>query len=227
MGIFGIFSQNKTATTQDHLPIEDIRDDLVVLKNGSVSLVLEVSAVNFQLLSEREQEAKIRGFAELLNSITFPLQIVIHTEPKTVKNYIDWLNSYIKKTNNPLIKDQLSRFIDFVRSIVVKQKVLQKKFYVVIPYFSPLIQKESFWDKVKEALGKKRITPAHEIGRQIEAAKIRLFPRRDHVQKLFKRIGIESRQLKTEELVNLFYKLYNATEYVPLEIKAEMEKEAI
>lgn len=227
MSLFGVFSQNKAATTQDHLPFEDIKDDLVVLKDGSVSLVMEVSAVNFQLLSEKEQESKIKGFADLLNSITFPLQVVVHTEPKNVKNFTDWLDLQMKKTTNPLLRNQIALHIEFVKSLVVRQKVLQKTFYVIIPFISPLIQREGFLDRLKAALGGKKRSQLGDIGKLIERAKLRLYPRRDHIQKLLKRIGINSRQLKTNELINLFYKIYNASEYVPLSLKAEMEKEQL
>ena len=225
MGLFGAFSsKSKGSSTQEHIPFEEITNDLVLLKDGSVSLVLEVSAVNFQLLSEKEQEAKIKAFGDLLNSVTFPLQVVIHTEKKDVRKYISWLESQLKKAINPALRSQIALYIEYISKLVKKFNVLQKTFYVVVPYISPIIKKESFSDKFKEAMGKK-VSQLGDTSQLIERAKIKLGPRRDHVQKQLTRMGVTSRQLTTPELIALFHRIYNPTEYVPLSIKREIEQE--
>lgn len=225
MGLFGAFSsKTKGSSTQDHIPFEEITQDLVLLKDGSVSLVLEVSAVNFQLLSEKEQEAKIRAFGDLLNSITFPLQISIHTEKKDVRKYISWLESQMRNEANSDLKNQIALYVQYVSKLVKKFNVLQKTFYVVVPYISPIIRRESFRDRFAEALGKK-VNPLGDTSKIIERAKVKLGPRRDHVQKQLARMGIISRQLTTPELIALFHRIYNPTEYVPLSIKREIEQE--
>jgi type IV secretory pathway VirB4 component len=225
MGLFGAFSQkNDTASTQDHIPFEEIKDDYVILRDGSVSLVLEVSAVNFQLLSEKEQEAKIKAFGDLLNSITFPLQVAVHTEKKDVRKYLEWLNSQLKTVTNQALRQQISLYMEFVKGLVVRHNVLQKTFYVVIPFISPLIQRETFSDRLKEAIGKEKESPLGDLDKLLERAKIKLGPRKEHVEKQLKRMGIESRQLTTPELVALFHRIYNPTEYVPLSIKREVEE---
>ena len=224
MGLFGAFGQkDDIASTQKHIPFEEIRDDLIILKDGSVSVVLEVSAVNFQLLSEKEQGAKIKAFGDLLNSITFPLQVVVHTEKKDVRKYIEWLESQMKKVTNPSLRNQISLYMEFVKGVVVRHNVLEKTFYLTIPFISPLIQRESFTDKFREALGRKSESPLGDLDKLLDRAKIKLNPRKEHVQKQLKRMGVESRQMSTPELVALFHRIYNPTEYVPLSIKREVE----
>jgi hypothetical protein len=105
----GIFSSN-TMSTQDHLEVEDIIDDLVLLKTGIVSLVLETNAINFELLSEKEQDSRILAFAGLLNSLDFQMQIVIRTERTDVSSYIDRLVAYKQKQ----ISKALHRQKDFL-----------------------------------------------------------------------------------------------------------------
>lgn len=225
MGLFGAFSKkSQTASTQEHIPFEEIRDDLVVLKDGSISLVLEVSAVNFQLLSEKEQSAKIKAFGGLLNSVTFPLQVVVHTEKKDVRKYIEWLNSEMRRVLNPALRNQIALYMEFVKGIVVRHNVLEKTFYVTIPFISPLIQKEGFAEKFRSSLSKDNKSKVEDIQKLLQRAKTKLIPRKEHVQKQLKRMGVESRQLTTPELVALFHRIYNPTEYVPLRIKREIEE---
>lgn len=225
MSIFGMFSsKDQTSSTQEHIPFEEIVDDMVLLKDGSVSMVLEVSAVNFQLLSEKEQESKIKAFGDLLNSLTFPLQIVVHTEKKDVRKYLSWLESKLKKAENPALRGQIALYIEYISKLVKKFNVLQKTFYVVIPYISPIIKRDSFRDKFKEAMGKK-VNPLVDIAQIIARAKVKLGPRRDHVQKQLARMGVSSHQLTTPELIGLLHRIYNPTEYIPLTIKREIETE--
>src|SRR3989339_1429853 len=98
------------ATTQDHLDIETIRDDLVILKNGICSLVIQTSALNFGLLSEEEQDATIYAYAGLLNSLSFPIQIVVKSEKKDISGYLELLGLQEKKLKNHVLKDRMSKY---------------------------------------------------------------------------------------------------------------------
>ena len=101
--------------TQTHLDIRDIQSDLVILKDGSACIVLEVSAVNFGLFSEKEQEATIYAYAQLLNSLTFSIQIVVSSKRKDISDYITRLEKYLAKTESPKIRKQLG-FMDGFRT---------------------------------------------------------------------------------------------------------------
>src|SRR3989304_4227252 len=121
-----------TPTTQDHLDIFDIKDNLVLLKNGAVCAVLQTTAVNFDLLSEIEQDAIIAAFSMLLNSITFPVQVVIRSRRLDITKYIEKVYRVETRLNDPLLKHQAQASRKFVQEIIKTNDVLDKTFYVTI-----------------------------------------------------------------------------------------------
>lgn len=190
--------------TQDHLEIEKIVDDLVILKDGTVGLVLKTTSVNFDLLSETEQDAKILTFAQLLNSLTHSFQIVIMTKKINIRNYIDYVKSFVNKQISPGLRRQMSIYTKFVENLIIKNEILDKKFYIVIPFRSLIITKT---DPMKQMMGKEeKIT---NVDRVVEQAKAYLHPKRDHIIKQLLRIGLDSHQMTTKELIELFFELYN------------------
>lgn len=200
----GLFSSSIIPSTQQHLAIEDIRDDLVILKNGMISLVLEVNALNFDLLSEKEQDVKIMNFAGLLNSLEFPFQIVIRTERTDITNYIDRLRVYREKQISDALKNQIDIYIQFINNLTVNKDILDKTFYVVIPETGSSVQKTS---ALKQFFGKKeRIINVNNI---MDEVKPRLLPKRDQFIKQFKNIGLTAFQLDNERLIRLYYSMYD------------------
>ncbi len=194
------------ATTQEFLEIEDVIDDLLILKDGSAAIIIETSAVNFGLLSEEEQDALIYAYASFLNSLSFPLQIVILSKRMDISSYIEVINQEMEKQINPVIKDRLDRYKEFILSIVKENKVLEKKFYLVISFSALELG-------VKGAIGssskkKKLPFPKDYI---LSRAKTSLFPKRDHILRQLGKIGLKGKQLNSQELVELFYNLYNPT----------------
>ena len=118
-------------TTQKHLSISDIANDILLLKNGGGALVLQVSAVNFGLLSDREQVAIIGSFAQMLNSLSFSIQIVIHSERLNLSSYLEVLDKAQKAQANPLLSQMITEYKQFIQSTVKENEVLDKKFYIV------------------------------------------------------------------------------------------------
>ena len=193
------------ASTQEHLPIEDIRDDIIILKDGSCCLVLQVSAINFDLLSEKEQKAMIFAYAALLNSLSFSIQILIRSKRKDISAYLKLLTKQGGKMKKLSLKKQLTKYKQFIEETVKKNEVLDKKFYVVIP-FSTL---ELGTVQTAVSIIKKKKTLPYPKEYIVQRAKTNLAPKKDHLVKQFNRLGIKSRQLKTEELINLFFSIYN------------------
>ncbi len=187
------------ASTQDHLSIEDIRDDLTILKAGGAALVLRTTAVNFGLLSEEEQDATIYTYAALLNSLTFPIQIVIRSKKTDISSYAKLIDEAYQKQPNPDLKAQIAHYKQFVIATVQQNEVLDKQFYLVIP-FSPL---EAGFRGIKQTKG---VLPAAQI---LELAKPALATRRDHVIKQLSRLGIKAFQLTTQQLIELYFDIYN------------------
>lgn len=194
------------ASTQEQLPIEDVKDNLVILKDGSCALVLAVSAVNFDLLSEREQDAIIYAYGALLNSLNFSIQIVIRSQKKDISSYLDLLAiQEVKKKDSPLVAGQIASYRTFVAEMVKKNNVLDKKFYVVIP-FSAL---ELGVGQTLTSLLKKSTGLPFPKDYILQKAKISLFPKKDHLIRLFNRVGLKAKQLETNELIKLYFEIYN------------------
>ncbi len=193
------------ASTQQHLDVEDIQDDLVVLKDGGCCLIIGTTAINFGLLSEKEQEAIIYAYAGLLNSLTFPIQIVIRSQKKDISGYLKLLEEAEAKAQKPLIKEQIKKYRSFVQETVQKNDVLDKKFYISIP-MSAL---ELGITKNLAATFKSKRTLPFEKTYILERAKVNLHPKRDHLLRLLSRLGLKSKQLTTQELIRLFFNVYN------------------
>lgn len=201
-------------TTQEHLPIEDIIDGIVILKDGSCSAVMRISSVNFDLLSEREQSALVFAYGGILNSLNFPVQIVIHSNTKDVSYYVKNLRQIEEKQKSPLLKERISKYTKFIEDIVKKNDVLSKSFYLVVP-FSALelglgnVSRQMLGSRMP-SIGKRRPTglPA-EKDYLVEKAKASLEPKKDHLLRLFSRLGLEIKSLETKELIELFYRIYN------------------
>lgn len=193
-------------TTQDHLEIADIRDDLVILKDGSVTLIVRVSAVNFGLLSESEQEAIIYAYGNLLNSLNFSIQIVIRSQQKDISHYLASLQKEEEKQNNPLIKMQIQKYREFIAKTVKENNVLDKKFYITIPFSSLELGVSSAAGGLIKT--RKKELPM-EIGTILEKAKLALYPKRDHILRQLGRLGLRAKQMTSTELIEVFYEIYN------------------
>ncbi len=200
-------------TTQQHLPIEDIINNLVVLKDGSACYVLETPSVNFDLLSGKEQEAMIYAYGALLNSLSFPIQILIRSSLKDVSSYLRLLQSWRAKQKSDLFKKMIASYEKFIGEMVQKNEVLTKSFYVVIPFsvFELGISsaKNSFADlfSLPNRKNNKRLPLPKKV--IIERAKANLEPKKEHLIRTFGRLGLRIRLLTTKELINLFYQVYN------------------
>lgn len=201
------------ATTQQHLDIEDIRDNLVILKNGAVSAVLETTAVNFDLLSEIEQDAMISAFSMLLNSISFPIQIVVRSKKLDISKYLEKVHRVEQKITDPLLKIQAQYYRRFVQEVIEKNDVLDKKFYVVISYggTGTVQTGRSPFDWVMVLFGLHNRRTDVNVEQSIRKARTDLGPKVDHVASEFNRLGVKTRQLSTQELVELYFDIYNPT----------------
>lgn len=193
------------STTQDHLDIEDIASDLVILKDGSACLVLNVSALNFGLLSEKEQEATIYAYGQLLNSLTFSIQIVMVSKQKDVSDYLKLLENQLSQTPSPKIQQQLLKYKDFVKAIVRQGNVLDKRFYITLPFSSLELGVAS----TMKSLSKRQKGLPQSIETIIDRATTNLSPKRDHLIRQLARIGLRAHQLNTAELVQLFFDFNN------------------
>jgi len=184
------------STTQEFIEIKEIDDEVVLLKDGSCALIIETSAINFSLLSQEEQETLIYSFGSLLNSLSFAIQIAIYSDKMNISDYLIYLNGKLNKQSNPTIRSWLAKYIEFVKSIVTKNTILKKRFFIVIPFS-------------KLELGAKASVSTYSTDYILQRAKTALYPKRDHILRLLSRLGLKATILQKTEIVNFFYNLYN------------------
>ncbi|MDD2224911.1 MAG: hypothetical protein PHP97_01995 [Candidatus Shapirobacteria bacterium] len=198
-------------STQEHLPIEDVIDGIVIMKDGSCSTVLSVSSVNFDLLSEPEQSALVFAYGGIINSLNFPIQIIIQSHAKDVSSYLKNLQNMEEKQLNPRLKERISQYRKFIEETVKKSDILSKSFYIAITFSSlELGIKTGGVKGVKMFLsqGKSQELPFTKEY-ILEKAKANLEPKRDHLLRLFSRLGLEIKPLSNKEIIDLFYRTYN------------------
>lgn len=193
------------SSTQNHLPIADVTNDIAIYKDGGAALVMESTSLNFGLLSEKEQSAVIAAYAAMINSLSFSVQILVRTQRKDISSYISYVDEQAKKLTHPLLIKLMADYRAFIMESVKKKNVLGKRFFVIL-YLSPL---ELGVGKSIASVTKKGKTLPFTKSYVIKKAKITLYPRRDHLMRQAGRLGIKFRQLTTTELIDLFYAIYN------------------
>jgi type IV secretory pathway VirB4 component len=213
------------ATTQEHLDIYDVKDNFVILKNGIVCSILQTNAVNFDLLSEIEQDAIIAAFSMLLNSITFPIQIVIRSKRLDITKYIEKVQRIENKISDPLLKHQAEAYRKFVQDVIQNNDVLDKRFYVVIPTGGGNEARPGSgpFDWIFRLAGSQNKRYSFDSDQTLKDGKIELFPKIDHVIKEFNRIGVRARQLTTQEIVELYFDIYNPSTVHGQRIRTNVE----
>lgn len=192
-------------STQQFVEIEDIKDDIVLLRDGSACLIIETTAVNFGLLSETEQDATIFAYAALLNSLSFPIQIIIRSKKMDISSYLSSLDEKIASQKNEALRTQMQLYRSFVESTIKDNNVLDKKFYIVVPFSKLELGVGGALPSVKKGLpfDKKYI---------IDKAKNALYPKRDHIIRQLARLSLKAISLSTPMLASLFYEIFNPEE---------------
>lgn len=190
-------AQKINATTQRFIEIQDIVDDIVILSGGQACLVLEVTATNFTLQSEDEQRVRILSYASLLNSLSFAIQIVILSRQLDISSYIKLLEIEAVRTPNQTFSKHIAMYKDFVADLVKTNTVLDKKFYLVISY--------SFLEKGPAAVANINNKEAF-----VKNAKLQLHSKSSSIIQELLRVGLKSKILGKNELIEVFYEIYNS-----------------
>ena len=201
--------------TQDFVGIKEIRNNVVILKDGTYRGVLIASSVNFSLKSEDEKTAMLLQYQNFLNSLDFPIQIHIESRRLDIRPYIAALEVITKEQTNELIKIQAREYIDFIKTFTEATNVMTKSFFIVVPYEPAVLDnKESFIAKLPLPSLRRRNqeetkAPAED---NFEERKIQLEQRLDVVASGLGRVGIKTAPLGTDELVELYFKIFNPGE---------------
>lgn len=196
------------STTQKFLDIFDITNNMVILKDGTCSVIIQVDAMNFGLLAEEEQDSIMYAYAGLLNSLNYPIQVIIHSQTKDVTGYLQILKDQEDESKSRTQQQRIRRYREFVSNLIRERNVLDKKFYVSIsaaPIELGIIAPQNV---IPGQSGNTSINPEQRTA-IIEKARNLLEPKRDHLLAQFARIGLFARQLATQEIIQFFYVSYN------------------
>ncbi|MDE2019656.1 MAG: hypothetical protein KGJ13_04925 [Patescibacteria group bacterium] len=197
--------------------IKDVRDNAVVMKDGSLRQIIMVGGVNFSLKSEAEQNMMTQAYQDFLNAIDFPLQIVVHSRKVNVSAYLETLIKRKETEPTPLLQSQISEYVEFIKGFVEKNAIMEKSFLVVVPFyptgalaiapkaaatgFLPFLNKKKGSDEEKKT--------DEEVERAFKESLVQLGQRTNQVAAGIENIGLEVSVLESEELVELFYNFYN------------------
>ena len=197
--------------TQEFVPISEILDGVIVLKNGGMRSVILASSLNFALKSGDEQASILMQFQNFLNSLDFSVQIVIQSKKLDIRPYLALLEGRYKDQVTELMKIQVREYIEFIKAFVENTNIMTKSFFVVIPYDPPILGGGK--NLVTKYLpGKNKEIQAMNPDEQFAEYRTQLEQRVSVVEQGLVRCGIRAAELGTEEVVELFYKLFNPGE---------------
>lgn len=195
--------------TQDFVPIEDIRDGVLKLKDGSMRAVLLASSLNFSLKSEDEKTAIILQFQNFLNSLDFSVQILVQSRRLDIRPYLALLENQRKNQMNSLMKIQIQEYIEFIKSFTESTNIMTKSFFVVIPYTPAMMQGKKIGGGF---LSKNKPSTSTNQEESFEENRTQLEQRASVVEQGLASCGIRTARLGTEEVTELFYKIFNPGE---------------
>ncbi|TSC58324.1 MAG: hypothetical protein Greene041662_769 [Candidatus Peregrinibacteria bacterium Greene0416_62] len=218
------------ASTQRFMPIAEIRNDTVLLKNGGLRAVLQIEPLNFNLKSELEQQGIIAGYEAFVNTLTFPIQIVLRSTNVNIDPYMEQTRAQAEKQKNPLLKAQTEAYAAFIEKIVDVADIMQKRFFVIIPLDDVpgqaakrpgLLNQFLSWISVDDTGSK-----AGTRYRHFPEKSIQLKDRVQQVQAGLHNLGLNSRRLPTQDLIELYYQVYNPKASQEQKLKGMEVKEA-
>lgn len=200
----------KAKATQEFVPIREIRDGIVVLKNGDLRALVLANSINLSLKSNDEQTATILQFQNFLNTLDFPIQISAQSRRLDIRPYLITLEERIKVQSEPLLKIQTKEYIDFVRNFTETVAIMTKSFFIVVPYTSQILRPNK--NIFSGLFGKNKEERKLKAQVDFEEKRSQLEERVGVIQQGLARCGINSAQLGTEETIEVFYKVFNPGE---------------
>lgn len=201
-------AQSKHAATQDFVPVRDIKENVVVLKDGRLAMILLASSINFALKSADEQRAILAQFQTFLNTLDFSIQFYIQSRRLDIEPYLEQLRAREPDQDNDLMRIQLREYIEFIRTFTNEVDVMSKNFFIVIPY-NPLAL--TIGNNFSSLFGSKGNTKAADE-MKFEEQRLQLEQRAALVEQGLNRIGVRTIALENEALVELYYHIFNPTE---------------
>lgn len=200
-------SKQRLPSTQQYLLIQEIRDNVVILKDGTLRAVVLVSSMNFALKSDEEQNAVIQAYTQFLNAFDFNIQIVIQSRKLNISGYLNALRDIEKQQTNDLLKMQTTEYREFVADFIDIADIMTKRFYVIVP-FSPFSGKrKGFFKRLREALSPSRLIRLEQ--KKFDKYVNEIARRVNFVMDNLSSMGLKAVQLDTQSLIELYYTTYN------------------
>ena len=209
--------ESDASSTQKYVDVEDVRDGIIVLKNGSIRCILLVSSINFDLKSSDEQDAIISQYQGFLNSLDFPLQIIVHSRRFRVEPYLEKLVEEEKHQENELLRFQISEYRNFVRNLTDVSNIMSKFFYVVVPFAPSETESGGLLGKLSDIFQPSSGSVSHS--ETFETYRNQLLQRADQVASALSGTGVLTKMLGTEETIELLYNTYNPSVFATTIIK--------
>lgn len=203
--------------SQNFVPIEKIRDGVVMLKDGSLRAVLLCTAINFTLRSMDEQKAILSQFQSMLNSLDFSTQIIVESRKFEIRPYLMTLENRLDKIEEPLLKFQTKEYIEFIRELTSTVNIMSKHFYVIVPYDEAILETGGFFQNIFGGVGGLKKKETKEESNWNEKRN-QLEQRLSIIIQGLGRCGVRCEALDTQGLVEMYYKTFNpgdSTQYIP------------
>ena len=201
-----------TNATQEFVPVKEVRDGVVILKNGELRSVILCSSMNFSLKSADEKSAILLQFQDFLNSLDFSVEILVQSRKLDIRPYIALLEAQEAKQENNLMKIQIREYVGFVKSFTENANIMTKHFFIVVPYSPAIIGAPSAKSVLSTfGIGKREATSSAE-DKNFQENRSQLEERLSVVEQGLTRCGLRIARLGTEETIELFYKAFNPGE---------------
>ncbi|OGY91597.1 MAG: hypothetical protein A3H70_03260 [Candidatus Komeilibacteria bacterium RIFCSPLOWO2_02_FULL_48_11] len=200
-------NKKTAASTQQYLDIAEIKDDLVVLKDGTMRAVMLASSINFALKSEDEQNAIIAGYISFLNSLDFSVQIVIQSRRLNIDGYLENLLVKQREQTNELLRTQIAEYREFISQLITLGEIMGKRFYVVVPYTPEGKGRAGFFSQLGAVFSPAKVIRLSDA--TFRKYQERLLARVEKVTSNLSSLGITAVQLNTQSLIELYYNCYN------------------
>ncbi len=201
----------KAKATQDFVEIKEIRDGIVVLKNGELRALVLANSVNLSLKSDEEQKATILQFQNFLNTLDFPIQISVQSRKLDIRPYLLLLENRMKVQSEPLLKLQTKEYIEFIKNFTDTVSIMTKSFFIVVPYFHENLTVDT--GIFKRIFSKKnKAQKMTEKEADFEEKRLQISERVSVIEQGLNSCGIKTIQLGTEEIVEVYYKVFNPGE---------------
>lgn len=205
------------SSTQRYVDVEEIRDGILVLKTGALRAVLLVSSINFDLKSSEEQDAIIAQYQNFLNSLDFPVQIVVQSRRFNIDPYVDLLKEKEAQQANELLRFQMKEYQGFIKNLTEISNIMSKFFYVVVP-FSPVENIQGgFFQKMGDIFNQKKTVGLKD--ELLDTYRTQLMQRVEHIVAGLSPIGVRATALGTEELIELLYNSYNPSLFTSMIVR--------